>query len=77
MANGGNSGTAAWTRPYAIMPTMRRFLLLIPFLGTLIVPLYDAREPTLWGFPYFYWYLFAWLLLLPPLIWFVDRGRRQ
>ena len=55
----------------------RLWLLALPFLGTLIVPLYDAREPYLSGFPFFYWYLFAWLLLLPPLIWFVDRGRRQ
>ncbi len=54
----------------------RLWLLLLPFVGTLIVPLYDAREPYLLGFPFFYWYLFLWLLLLPPLMWFVHRGRR-
>ncbi|MBU6199525.1 MAG: DUF3311 domain-containing protein [Xanthomonadaceae bacterium] len=55
----------------------RLWLLALPFLGTLIVPLYDRSEPALWGFPFFYWYLFLWLLLLPPLIGWVDRGRRR
>lgn len=54
----------------------RRILLLFPFAGTLAVPLYNRSEPALWGFPFFYWYLFLWLLLLPPLIWIVYRGRR-
>lgn len=55
---------------------MRRFLLLIPFVASLTVPLYNHREPVLFGFPFFYWYLFLLLLLLPPLIWFVYRGQR-
>ena len=55
---------------------MRRLLLLIPFVATLMVPLYNTREPSLWGFPFFYWYLFLWLLLTPLLIWIVYRGRR-
>lgn len=54
----------------------RQWLLLIPFFGTLIVPLYNTREPTVFGFPFFYGYLFAWLLALPMLMWFVHRGRR-
>lgn len=54
---------------------MRRLLLLIPFIATLGVPLYNARDPYLWGFPFFYWYLCVWLLLVPPLIWVVYRGR--
>lgn len=53
---------------------MRRWLLLVPFLATLAVPIYNRTEPVLWGFPFFYWYLFACLLALPPLLWFVDRG---
>lgn len=51
-------------------------LLLIPFVATLAVPLYNKRAPELWGFPFFYWYLFLWLVLLPPLIWIVYRGRQ-
>ena len=56
---------------------MRRLLLLIPFIATLAVPFYNREEPALWGFPFFYWYLFLWLLMLPPLLWFIDRGRRS
>jgi hypothetical protein len=25
----------------------------------LLVPLYDAETPTLWGFPFYYWFQFA------------------
>ena len=28
----------------------------------LLVPLYDSKEPTLWGFPFFYWFQFALIL---------------
>ena len=56
---------------------MRRLVLLVPFIATLAVPLYNQREPVLWGFPFFYWYLFLWLLLLPPLIWFVHGARHR
>ncbi|MDQ2971376.1 MAG: DUF3311 domain-containing protein [Rhodanobacteraceae bacterium] len=51
-------------------------LLLIPFVATLSVPLYNTSAPELWGFPFFNWYLFLWLLLLPPLVWIVYRGTR-
>jgi hypothetical protein len=27
------------------------------------VPLYDKTDPTLWGFPFFYWFQFALILL--------------
>jgi membrane protein implicated in regulation of membrane protease activity len=26
------------------------------------VPLYDKTDPTLWGFPFFYWFQFALIL---------------
>lgn len=55
---------------------MRRSLLLVPFLATLLVPLYNREEPALWGFPFFYWYLFLCLLLLPPILWLAGRERR-
>ena len=28
----------------------------------LLVPLYDSKEPTLWGFPFFYLFQFALIL---------------
>ena len=36
-------------------------LLLLPFIGTLWVPFYNSTEPTLGGFPFFYWYQFLWI----------------
>ncbi len=55
----------------------RAWLLILPFLGTLIVPLYDRHDPALWGFPFFYWYLFAWIPLTSLLIWIVCRGKHR
>jgi uncharacterized membrane protein len=31
------------------------------------VPLYDKTEPTLWGFPFFYWFQFAMILMAAAL----------
>jgi hypothetical protein len=42
-------------------------LLLVPFLAVLWVPLFDRAEPSLGGFPFFYWYLFLWILLTAGL----------
>lgn len=55
---------------------MRRLLLLIPFFALLAVPLYNAREPVLWGFPFFYWYQLLWLPLSALITFLVYRGRK-
>ena len=31
------------------------------------VPLYDKTDPTLWGFPFFYWFQFAMILMAAAL----------
>jgi Protein of unknown function (DUF3311) len=38
-------------------------LLALPFVGTLWVSLYTRVEPTLGGFPFFYWYQLLWIFL--------------
>jgi hypothetical protein len=48
-------------------------LLLIPLPGTLIPPIYNTRDPTLIGIPFFYWYLLAWVLVTVVLMLIVDR----
>ncbi len=53
-----------------------RLLLLLPFLGLLAVPLFNREGPELFGFPFFYWYQFAWVPLTSLLIWIVDRSRK-
>jgi hypothetical protein len=50
-------------------------LLLIPFVGLLWVPFYNFLEPSLFGFPFFYWYQFAWVPITSFLIWLVYRSR--
>ncbi|HMM56597.1 MAG TPA: DUF3311 domain-containing protein [Rudaea sp.] len=55
----------------------RLWLLLLPFVGTLIVPLYNRNDPMLWGFPFFYWYLFAWIPLASLLTFAVYRSLRK
>ncbi len=50
---------------------MRRaayLLLLLPFAGTLSVPLYNYARPTLFGIPFFYWYQLGWVLLTAALL---------
>jgi Protein of unknown function (DUF3311) len=50
-------------------------LLLIPFIGLLWVPFYNFLEPSLFGFPFFYWYQFAWVPITSILIWLVYRSQ--
>jgi glycosyltransferase involved in cell wall biosynthesis len=38
-------------------------LLLIPILASLWIPVFNHRNPTLWGIPFFYTYLLAWIPL--------------
>ena len=40
-----------------------RVLLVIPFVAVLWVPFYNRARPTLWGFPFFYWYQLLWIIL--------------
>jgi hypothetical protein len=54
-----------------------RFLLLLPFIGLLAVPLYNRETPELFGFPFFYWYQFMWGPLTSLLIWIVHRSQRD
>jgi hypothetical protein len=44
-------------------------LLAIPLIALAIVPVYSKDTPRLWGFPFFYWYQFAWVLLASAFTW--------
>ena len=44
-------------------------LLVIPMIALALVPTYAGETPVLWGFPFFYWYQFLWILLTPLLTW--------
>ena len=58
-------------------PTRRRsrwvVLLVLPYLGLCFPQVYARSLPTLWGFPFFYWYQFAWVILTSLLLGIVYR----
>jgi hypothetical protein len=54
-------------------------LLLIPFL-VLWVPLYNTIEPTLFGFPFFYWFQLGWIfvsMIITAAVYFVTEQRQK
>jgi Protein of unknown function (DUF3311) len=53
-------------------PTQRRsrwvLLLLLPYLGLCFPIVYARSTPAVWGFPFFYWYQFVWVILTSVLL---------
>jgi hypothetical protein len=53
-------------------PVRRRskwvLLLALPYLGLCFPQLYARATPALWGFPFFYWYQFAWVIVASALL---------
>jgi Protein of unknown function (DUF3311) len=47
------------------------WLLLLPYLALCFPQIYARSTPALWGFPFFYWYQFAWVILASALLGFV------
>jgi hypothetical protein len=54
-----------------------RWLLILPYLALCFPCLYARATPTLFGFPFFYWYQFAWVLLASALIFIAYRAHRD
>ncbi len=52
-------------------------LLLVPFIGLLWVPFYNQATPTLFGFPFFYWYQLAWVPVTSLITFVVWRSMRD
>jgi Protein of unknown function (DUF3311) len=54
-------------------------ILLVAIVVPLLVPTYDQKEPTLFGFPFFYWYQLLWVFLCSGLcalsFWLLKRER--
>ena len=48
-------------------------LLILPYLGLCFPQIYARSTPALWGFPFFYWYQFAWVILASALLAIVYR----
>jgi hypothetical protein len=55
-------------------------LLLAPFIGLLFPGWYSTNDPELFGFPFFYWYQFAWVIVaaaITLLVYVLTRGERR
>jgi hypothetical protein len=51
-------------------------LLALPFAGLMVPAIFARAEPALFGFPFFYWYQFAWLFATTALTALVYRQTR-
>ncbi len=54
------------------------WLFLLPFLGLLWPAWYAKTDPVLFGFPFFYWYQFAWVIIsvvLTGIVYLTTRRR--
>lgn len=49
------------------------WLLALPYLGLCFPAVYARATPALWGFPFFYWYQFAWVIAASALLAFAYR----
>jgi uncharacterized membrane protein YhdT len=52
-------------------------LLALPFVALLIPAIYASDGPRLFGFPFFYWYQFAWVIVAALLTVVVYRVTKQ
>jgi uncharacterized membrane protein len=53
---------------------LSKILLLVVFVITLVVPFFNRTNPTLFGFPFFYWYQMAAVPVSSLLIYAVFRA---
>jgi hypothetical protein len=55
--------------PDAPARTSKRWLwlLILPWIGVVLVPVYNVDQPRLLGLPFFYWYQLLWVLISAAL----------
>jgi hypothetical protein len=51
-------------------------ILLLPYLALLWLPFYSGTQPSLLGFPFFYWYQFLWVPITSLLMYAVYRSAK-
>ena len=57
-----------------------RLLLILPFIAVLWVRFYNHTQPTLWSFPFYYWYQMLWILLsvaVIGLVYLLEHGTER
>jgi Protein of unknown function (DUF3311) len=63
-------------RPPGNRLTPWHLLLLIPYVAVLWVPFYNTATPSFFGFPYFYAYQMAWVVISSVLTGIVYLAMR-
>ncbi len=58
-------------------PAWVRIVLAAPYAGLLFPQIYARATPTLFGFPFFYWYQMAWVVATSLLLGLVYRQHRS
>ena len=72
MAGNGDNGAKDRGGPVLL-------LLLVPMI-VLWVPLYNTIEPTLFGFPFFYWFQLAWIfvsMIITAVVYYATEPRAE
>jgi hypothetical protein len=64
------------TAPTTHSRTLWKLLLTLPYIGLCFPQMYARATPVLLGFPFFYWYQLAWVLLASAIIAIVYRKLR-
>lgn len=49
------------------------WLLLLPVLALIFPGIYNRETPTLFGFPFFYWYQLAWVFIATAILGLVYK----
>lgn len=80
-AGAAPAGSTTPTEPPRRGLTIRpvNWLLLIPLVGTLIPEVYNRRNPSIGGMPFFYWYQMVWVAISVSITYYVyvsTRGDR-
>jgi hypothetical protein len=47
--------------------------LVLPYAGLLFPQIYARQTPALFGFPFFYWYQFLWVILTSAILGMIYR----
>ncbi len=76
---GGRADPSPARKPPMRSPAKAWYLLLaLPYIFLLWPSLYNKTEPQLMGFPFFYWYQFAWVIasaILTAIVYLATERR--
>jgi hypothetical protein len=70
MSDPSNVGVSQDAGSRSLFP---KILLLIPYFALLWVPFYNDLQPSLFGFPFFYWYQLLWVPLTSLIIYIAYK----